>query len=143
MLGKENKKYIQQVLGTLLYYARAVDPTMLVALSAITSEQAPPTKSTMEKVDMFLDYSASQEQAVLTYKASGMILAVHSNASYLSESKSRSRAGGHFFMSKDVSFPPKKGDVLNLAQIMKTVMSPAAEAEIGAMYVNARKSLPS
>ena len=46
-------------------------------------------------------------------------------------------------MSKDVSFPPKKGDVLNLAQIMKTVMSPAAEAEIGAMYVNARKALPS
>ena len=39
VLGKETKKYIQQVLGTFLYYARAVDPTMLVALSAIASEQ--------------------------------------------------------------------------------------------------------
>ena len=67
MLGKENKKYIQQVLGTFLYYARAVNLTMLVSLSAIASEQASPTTSTMEKVDQFLDYSASQEQAVLTY----------------------------------------------------------------------------
>ena len=37
------KKYIQQVLGTFLYYARAVDSTMLVALSAIASEQSRPT----------------------------------------------------------------------------------------------------
>ena len=59
VLGKENKKYIQQVLRTFLYYARAVDPTMLVALSAIASEQASPKKSTMKKLDQFLDYAAS------------------------------------------------------------------------------------
>ena len=106
MLGKGTKKYIQQVLGTFLYYARSVDPTMLIALSAITSEQASPTKSTMERVDQFLDYAASQEQAVLTYEASDMVLAVHSDASYLSESKARRCAGGNFFMSKYISFPP-------------------------------------
>ena len=43
VLGKENKKHIQQVLGTFLYYAREVDPNMLVALSAIASEHASPT----------------------------------------------------------------------------------------------------
>jgi len=32
-----DKNFIQQVTGTLLYYARAVDPTILVALSAIAS----------------------------------------------------------------------------------------------------------
>jgi hypothetical protein len=37
LLSKEEKKYIQQVLGTFLYYARAVDSTMLTALSSITS----------------------------------------------------------------------------------------------------------
>ena len=141
-VSKEDKKYVQQVLGTFLYYARAVDPTMLVALSAIASEQAKPTKTTMEKVDQFLDYAASQEEAVLTYHASDMVLAIHSDASYLSESKARSRAGGHFFMSKDVAFPPNNGAVLNIAQIMKSVMSSAAEAEIGAMYVNAREAVP-
>ena len=48
-VGKEETKLIQQVTGTFLYYARAVDPTMLVALSAIAAEQAAPTKATLEK----------------------------------------------------------------------------------------------
>ena len=47
VLGNETKKYIQQVLRTFLNYACAVDPTMLVALGAITSEHALPTKFTM------------------------------------------------------------------------------------------------
>ena len=115
---------------------------MLVALSAIASEQASPTRAKMKKVDQFLDYVASQKQAVLTYEASGMVLKVHSDASYLSESKARSRAGGHFFMSKDVSYPPNNGSVLNIAQITKTIMYSVAETEIGAMYVNAREGVP-
>ena len=45
----EEKTYIQQVVGMFLYYARAVDPTMLVALSAIASDQSAPTKTTIEK----------------------------------------------------------------------------------------------
>ena len=53
VLGKETKKYIQQVLGTFLYYACAVDPTMLVTLRIIASEQASPTKPTMKKMISF------------------------------------------------------------------------------------------
>ena len=44
----------------------------------------------------FLDYAASQEEAIITYHASAMVLECHSNASYLSETGERSRAGGHF-----------------------------------------------
>ena len=128
MLGKEAKKCIQQVLRTFLYYARPVDPTMLIALSAIAYGQASPTRATMKKVDQFLDYADSKEQAVLTYEAYDMVLAVHRDASYLSGSKGRSRAGVHFFMSKDVYFPPDNGAVLSIEQIMKTIMSLAAEA---------------
>ena len=69
----------------------------------------------MKKVDQFLDYADSQEQAVLTYEASDMVLAVHRDASYLRESKARIRAGENVFMSKDVSFPPNNGAVLNIA----------------------------
>jgi hypothetical protein len=115
---------------------------MLGALSAIASEQAAPTQTTMRKVDQFLDYVASQEEAVLTYKASNMVLAVHSDASYLSEPKARSRAGGHFFLSDNSIFPANNGAVLNIAQIIRNVMSSAAEAEIGAMYINARETVP-
>ena len=52
VLGKESKK-IQQVLVTFLYYARAVDPTILVALRDITSEQEYPTRATMKRGDQF------------------------------------------------------------------------------------------
>ena len=142
ILSDEDKKYIQQVLGTFLFYARAVDSTMLVALSAIAADQASPTKSTMEKVKQFLDFAASQEEAIVTYKASNMILAVHSDASYLSKPKARSQAGGHFFMSSDTENPANNGAVLNIAQIIKAVMTSAAEAEIGAMYINAREAVP-
>ncbi len=36
---------------------------------------------------LLLGYLATQEDAVLSYHASDMVLAVHSNASYLSEPK--------------------------------------------------------
>ncbi len=96
-LDKVGQKYIQAVTGTLLYYSRAVDPTMLIALNAIATQQASPTRKTMERVKQLLDYCASQEEAILTYHASDMILAIHSDAGYLNETKARSQAEGHFF----------------------------------------------
>ena len=50
LLNEEDKKYVQKVTGTFLYYARAVDPTMLVALSAIASSQSSPTATRLGKV---------------------------------------------------------------------------------------------
>ena len=66
----------------------------------------------------------------------------HSDTSYLSEPKARSRAGGHFFLSSDCEDPANNGAVLNLAQLIKAVMSSAAEAEVGALYINAREAVP-
>ena len=53
----------------------------------------------MKRCKQFLDYAASQEEAILTYKKSDMVLTIYSDASYLSESKARSRAVGHWFMA--------------------------------------------
>ena len=68
-----------------MYYAQMVDGTMLVALSAIASEQATPTKNTLKKISQFLDYTVTNPDSVLTYQHSDMILNVESDASYLSE----------------------------------------------------------
>ena len=141
LLDKQEQKYIQAVTGTLLYYSRAVDPTMLVALNAIATQQASPTKMTMERVKQLLDYCASQEEAILTYHASDMILAIHSDAGYLNERKARSRAGGHFFLSNDVQNPPNNGAILTIAQIIDAVMASAAEAEVAALFINAREAV--
>lgn len=141
-LNKEEKTFIQEVVGVFLFYARAVDCTMLAALGSIASQQAKPTQKTMEKVKQFLDYAATHPEAVITYRASDMVLAGHSDASYLSETRARSRAGGHFFMSENETFPAPNGAVLTVAQIIKAVMSSAAEAEIAALYINAREAIP-
>ena len=90
----------------------------------------------MGKIKQLLDFVASQEEAVLTYRASNMILAVHSDAGYLNETKARSRAGGHFFLTSDVAYPPNNGAILDIAQIIDAVMSSAAEAELGALFIN-------
>ena len=141
-LGPEGKLFIQQVTSTFLYYARAFDSTMLVALSAIASDQAAPTENTMRKTLQFFDYVATHPDAILTYSKSSMVLNVHSDASYLCEPKAKSRAGGHFFLSNDDDDPANNGAVLNIAQIIKNVMSSAAEAEIGALFLNSRQAIP-
>ena len=82
-----------------------------------------------------------QEPAVLTYHKSDMVLAVHSNASYLNKENARSQAGGHHFLSEDVPYPPNNGAIHNIAEIIKGIMSSAAEAKLGTIYINARKAV--
>jgi hypothetical protein len=79
-----------------------------------------------------------------------MVLYLHSDTSYLSISKARSRAGGHFFLSDmptDPTKPPLKPPTSNgplhiTCQIMRNVLASAAEAEIGALFLNGQEALP-
>ena len=140
-VGKDEQKHVQQVTGKFNWYARGVDGTLLTPISALSAQQAKPTQSTMKRVKQFLDYAATQEPAVTTYRASDMVLAIHSDAGYLNEEGARSRAGGHHFLSENVDNPSNNGAIYNEASIIKSVMSSAAEAEIGALYINARKGV--
>ena len=94
LLDEAGKKRVQQIVGTFLYYARAVDPTIVMALSDLSSQQSAPTENTMKRVNQFLDYMWTHPDAIIRYRASDMILNIHSDASYLSTPKARSRAGG-------------------------------------------------
>ena len=125
-----------------MYYARAVDPSMLTVLGSIAAQQSNPTDQTIQKVNKLLDYSASHPDAVLTYQASDMVLAVHSDTSYLSGTKARSRAGGNLFTSNNTTFPPNNGAVFTIAKIIKAVVSSAAEAELGSLFINCKVSIP-
>ena len=82
-----------------------------------------------------------------------MILHVHSDASYLSAPKSRSKLGGYFYLSarpKDPHrqpdpndpMPPMNGAILVNANIIKHVMSSAAEAELGGLFFNMKDAVP-
>ena len=70
-----------------------------------------------------------------------MVLAIHSDAGYLNESKVRSQAGGHFFLLSNVQYLPNNGAVLTIAQIIDAVMLLAAEAEMGALFINAKEAV--
>ncbi len=95
----------------------------------------------MKKIKYLLDYCATQEEVVIKYKASKMILAVHSDAEYGNEKKSRSQAGGHFFMPSNNKLPPNNGAILTIATIIKAVMTLAAKVELGAIYLNAKEAV--
>ena len=66
-LDKHGKKYIQQVVGSFLYYARAIDMTILIALSAIAADQANPTEATLKRVHHLLDYMQANPNAVIRF----------------------------------------------------------------------------
>jgi hypothetical protein len=102
LLDNKAKRFIHQVWGKFLFLGRVVDSTstLLCLISTIASQSFKPTEDTMRQTLQLLDYLATQEDAVFSYHASNMVLAVHSNASYLSKPKAQSRAGGHFFLSE-------------------------------------------
>jgi hypothetical protein len=129
------------VAGTLLYYERAVNSIILTLLSSLATEQAKVMQKTMEMVQQLLDYCATQEEAIITYTASNMILNAHSAAGYLNKKNGRSRAGGHYFLSNNNDPPHNNGAILTNATIIKAVMSSAAEAELGALYLNAKEAI--
>ena len=131
---------IQQVVGSFLYYARAVDLTILASLGNFSSQQAAPTENTMKKVNHFWDYMASNLDALVRFHASDMVLNCHSDASYLNATRGRSRAGGHFFLGsilKDGCPNFLNGAILTHCAILKLVAASAAKTELGAMFLDA------
>jgi hypothetical protein len=87
LLDKQGIKKVQKIVCSILYYARAVDMTVLMALSSIAVEQTRATTQTMGQCIQLLDYLASNLEAKRRYYASDMIMNIHSDASYLSETK--------------------------------------------------------
>jgi hypothetical protein len=144
---------IQEIVGTLLFYCRAIDSTMLVALGTIASQQSKDTHAMAHALTQLLNYAAVHPDATVRYHTSDMYLHVHSDAYYMSESSARSRAGGIFFLSQrpanpskpltptDIP-PPQNGAIHIISTIMRNVMSSTMEAELGALFHNTRDGIP-
>ena len=64
-LKPEDKKLIERVVGSFLYYGRAVDNTTAHTLSVIASEQANPTKNKKQKVIKLFYYMATNPHATI------------------------------------------------------------------------------
>jgi hypothetical protein len=55
-LTPQGKKRIQQVVGALLYYGRAINVTIMTVISSLASQQATATKDTKAKLTKLLNY---------------------------------------------------------------------------------------
>jgi hypothetical protein len=89
----EDKKLLQSVIGTLLYYSRAVDPSICTAIHTLGSVQANPTLNDMKRMERLIQYVSTHRNIGIRYYASNMILNMMSDASYLSRPMARSVLG--------------------------------------------------
>ena len=97
----------------------------------------------MKRVHHLLEYMATHPKAIICFRASDMILNIHSDASYCAAGRGRSRAGGCFLLdSIPVNRQPiKLNENINITcAILKLVAASAAEAELGALFLNAREA---
>ena len=89
-LDEKGIKRIQQIVGSILYYACAVDMKVLAALSTIAINQTKAPERTMKRCIQLLEYLASNQNAKVRFHVSNMVMNIHSDASYLSESGAQS-----------------------------------------------------
>ena len=73
---------VQQIVGALIYYSRALNNKLLVALSAIGAHQASTTVKTRKEIKQLLDYCATYPDDDIVYRSSDNILTAHSNSGF-------------------------------------------------------------
>ena len=124
---------------------------MVTAMNSISAAQTTDgVKNLKKRINHFLDYAITHPNAKIEYVASALHLWAHSDASYLCESKARSRAGGVAFLSDAPKFPILPDDppptpnhaVIVVCKIIDAVMSSTQEAETGAGFMTARTLIP-
>jgi hypothetical protein len=140
-LDKQGTTQVQAINGTFMYYGRACDPCILPALNEIASEQASPTTDTIARTTMLMDYLHMYPHGVPRYYASDMILKITSDAAYLVQPKTRSRAAAHYHLGWRNS-KRTNGPVDILCKKIKNVVSSAAEAETGSIYMGGKHACP-
>ena len=145
-LDTEGIKRVQSIVGSFLYYARAIDNTILVALNEIAAAQAAPTQQTNEKIKMLLDYLSTYPEAKIRYTKSEMILHLDSDAAYLVAPKARSRIAGYFYCGNTYTKNITPNSTLNSpihieCKLLKHVVASAVEAETAGLFHNCQTAV--
>eukprot|EP00957_Ditylum_brightwellii_P183926 14010000-Ditylum_brightwellii.AAC.1 len=121
---------------------------MLITINSIAAQQAAPTKNTTKIIAKLLNYAVSHPDSFIRYHTSRMVLHINSAAPYMYELGTKSRVGGHCFLSNhtdklttatedEVSL---NGPVHSVCKSPRNVMTSTAEAEMGALFVNDKKN---
>jgi hypothetical protein len=106
----------------------------------------------MQRVTHLLNYCATHPEAEIRFKRSNMVLHVKSGASYLCLPKAGSRVGGYHYLSSmprnpgqppaaGEPRPPMNGAINVMCNILRVVVSSAAEAELAGLFHNAKEAV--
>ena len=139
----QQEAYLRKAVGIFRYYAQCIDGVALYPISKLALKQSKPTVQDMDRLNRFLNYMADNQNASITYHPSDMQLHIHSDESYLSESKSRSRRAGFFTCGEIIYAPNSSSNKVNgpirvSSTIIPTVVGSATEASYAALYLNAQ-----
>jgi hypothetical protein len=134
-------KFLQILIGKLLYYTIAVDLTIAVAVNRISSRIAHATTKTVAAAMRLAQHVLHHPNANITYYPSNMQLMCHSDASHDAEPGSRSRiAGVYIFGASDFLGPEVSlrlnGPVGFMCKQAPTVCAGAYESEYAALWGN-------
>lgn len=138
-LSKDRIKRVQAIVGYFLYYARAVDPTMLVALGQIASSQTRATENVEAACTHFLHYAATYPNATIVYRSSDMFLRLVTDASFFSELDPNgmgTRMGGTHMLGDIDDATRLNGMIDTLCKLIDVVPASVAEAELASTFYN-------
>jgi hypothetical protein len=116
---------------------------MLVALGTLASAQTQATTQIMDAAIYLLNYAATHPDTTIQIHKSDMILYVHSDASYLSKPKARSRICGYFYLGDrdEPADKPRPNAPIHIKScITKNVMSSSSKGETSALFHNGQEA---
>jgi hypothetical protein len=96
----------------------------------------------MDTISHLLDYSSTHPELSIRYYTSDMQLKNHSDASYLSDPNAKSRIGVYLYLGNKTdssTTPLTNGTLLFHTPVLRHVVSSVADAEFGAVFVNAKE----
>ena len=140
-LDDTRRRRLQGIIGTFLYYARALDITAAFPVAKLAS--LPHTEHTEELAHHFLSYMVAHPNACVVFSRSDMQHNCHSDASFNGETRGRSRAAGYPYLGHydPTGTAPPNGSIEYVTAIIDVVVASATEAELAAIFVNAQLAI--
>ena len=135
---------MQIIVGSFLYYGRALDYT-ISGVNKISTIQANPTQHTPQECDQMLDYVATYLDVHVRFYANDMFLHIDSDAAHLVMHKAKSHMFGYYNLSGhiDKKFLPKlNGATLVTYKNLLHVVTCSAESETVGVFLNDQMDIP-
>ena len=143
LTNKEIKK-VQKIVGNILYYAKAVDMAVFMALILIAIKQTKGTERTWEKAYQVLDYFASHPDTVKDFEHQIWCwTSIRMHHIWASQKLVAKRAAIFFMGSVPSDGKPIKhnGAFHMMCLILRCVVVSAAEAELRALFMNFQEGM--